>query len=1107
MHTLDEAVSRFGEQARAKLRNVAAYGQPEEQLRGPIETLLGDIAGLCGFAKGTVVAVGETSLADLKTRPDYAVSVNNGLAGFIEIKAPGKGADPRKFRDVHDREQWGRLKSLPNLIYADGNQFSLWHNGDLIGSIVQLHGDIETAGDQLAAPAALQQVFAEFLGWEPTAPRTARQLAEMTARLCRLLRDEVTEQLAENSPSLTALAQDWRQLLFPEASNEQFADGYAQAVTFGLLVARARHIELKDGLDRAAKQLGTTNSLIGAALRLLTDDAAGQLALKTSLGTLVRVLDAVEWQKISRGDPDAWLYFYEHFLETYDNSLRKKTGSYYTPPEVVRTMVRLVDEALKSQRYAVPAGLASPSVTLADPAVGTGTFVLGALRQIAESVEADQGAGAVPAAIEAAIGRIMAFELQLGPFAVAQLRIVAELTELIGTPPRGQLRMFVADTLSNPYVEEEKIPGFAEQVADSRKAANRIKRDAPITVVIGNPPYKDKAKGKGGWVEAGGRNSPRSPPLNDWMPPPEWGVGAHSRHLYNLYVYFWRWATWKVFDHHANSNTGMVCFITAAGFLAGPGFQKMRDYLRRKTDEIWVIDCSPDGHQPEINTRIFEGVQQPVCIVLASRPTAVDEAVPAVTRYQSLPLGRRAEKLTALNKLTLGGSGWTECPRDWRAPFVPQSQGAWSSFPRLAQLFDYDGTGVMAGRTWVFAPDPATLLRRWQTLVQAPKEQKEALFFPHIRNQKLGDKHVSKLVTKALPGFPLRAVSVADDSGECVTPVRYGFRSLDRQWAIPDSRLLNQSNPELWASRSEQQVYLTAQEDRAPVSGPAVTFTAHVPDVHHYAGRGGRVFPLWRNPEATSGNVRAQLLDFLGTRFKRVVSPSDFMAYIAAVTATPAFTTRFQSDMSTPGLRLPITANAELFARVVAIGRKVIWLQTFGERFADAANDRPNKSPRLPSSPPHIPMGGGISYDATKFPDSIGYDAVAQRLTVGDGYIDGVTPQMWSYEVSGKQVLLQWFSNRRANRTKPVIGEKRAPSRLGELRPDSWPAEYTTELIDLLHVLGSLVQLEPTQAEALEQVCSGPTFSENELLAAHALVVEASDLRQGDTPMEQVRLI
>src|SRR5438132_14004585 len=137
------------------------------------------------------------------------------------------------------------------------------------------------------------------------------------------------------------------------------------------------------------------------------------------------------------------------------------------------------------------------------------------------------------------------------------------------------------------------------------------------------------------------------------MPPADWGVGAHAKHLRNLYIYFWRWATWKVFDHDPQASTGIVCFITVAGFLNGPGFQKMRDYLRRTADAIWVIDCSPEGHQPEINTRIFQGVQQPVCIVLVARSAQADPDTAAAVRYTALPEGRREEKFVALGKLAL----------------------------------------------------------------------------------------------------------------------------------------------------------------------------------------------------------------------------------------------------------------------------------------------------------------------------------------------------------------------------------------------------------------------------------------------------------------------
>jgi hypothetical protein len=224
-------IAAFGLNAKAKLANPAVKGEPEEQLRAPLETLIVDLAEFCGFSRSEVTAVGESSLADLKTRPDYAITVRKALVGFIEVKAPGKGADPRKFRDKHDRGQWEKLQSLPNLVYTDGNEFSLWRNGEIEGSPVRLIGDVETSGADLSAPPGLLALFEDFIRWQPIPPRDAKQPAEVSARLCWLLREEVMEQMSLGSPALTALAADWRKLLFPEASDAQFADGYAQAVT------------------------------------------------------------------------------------------------------------------------------------------------------------------------------------------------------------------------------------------------------------------------------------------------------------------------------------------------------------------------------------------------------------------------------------------------------------------------------------------------------------------------------------------------------------------------------------------------------------------------------------------------------------------------------------------------------------------------------------------------------------------------------------------------------------------------------------------------------------------------------------------------------------
>jgi predicted helicase len=824
---------------------------------------------------------------------------------------------------------------------------------------------------------------------------------------------EVVEQMELGNPGLTALAQDWRKLLFPQADDAQFADGYAQAVTFGLLVARSRDISLSGGIDHAAHELRKSNSLIATALRLLTDDVTNQEALKTSLATLARVLDEVNWHTISKDRPEAWLYFYEDFLEVYDNKLRKQTGSYYTPPEVVFAMVNLVDEALRGPLFERPAGFAAADVVVADPAVGTGTFLLGVLRRIALTVSDDQGPGAIRGAIEAAAKRVIGFELQFGPFAVAQLRVIAEMqslmaTPLASTPPIPDLKLFITDTLGNPFIEEETLGHLYEPVAKSRRDANTIKKMQPITVVIGNPPYKNHASGQRGWIESG--SAGRVPPMNRWLLPPEWGAGAHAHHLKNLYVYFWRWATLKVFGsgwHDATrepeeDRCGITCFITVAGFLNGPGFQKMREDLRRDSSEIWVIDCSPEGHQPAVPTRIFQGVQQPVCIVLAARASNKSRNEPSRLRYVALPKGQRDTKFASLAKLTLADPAWVDGAIGWREPFLPEQTGAWANFPLLSDLFAWSGSGVTAHRVWPISPDVQTLERRWEVLrKESDPERKELLF------HRDSDRHVTKTVLLDLGPYLVRQVSVAQDQEPVVSPIRYAYRSFDRQWIPPDNRLLSRARPELWAGYSSKQVYLTALEAHSPTSCPAVTFAGLIPDLHHYKGSfGGRAYPLWRDRATMQPNVKPALLAYLAKIYGRVAKAEDVMAYIAAAMAHPAFTARFASDLVRPGLHVPITAETTLFAEAVALGSEVIWLHCYGERFADPGANRPKQSPRLPKeNAPMIPAGGAIPSAPEPLPDTMDYDPSTRRLIVGKGYIENVTPEMWAYEVSGKRVL------------------------------------------------------------------------------------------------------
>lgn len=1083
------AVSAFGKAAKSKLTAVSMTGQPEDQLRAPIEQLWHALCTASGRHVEQMTLVGETSLADLSVRPDYAVEYSGTLIGFIEIKAPGKGADPRLFTDAHDRTQWTKLQALPNLIYFDGQEMSLWQSGKLVGSISKFSGGIVDAGESLLPPTNLMQLWESFFSWHPLAPRTPHGLATMSAQLCRLLRDEVREQLELENPDLIGLRNDWKGLLFPEATDDQFADWYAQAVTFGLLLARARGIDLGQGVEAAARELAaSTQTLIGSALRALVDTAASKNALQTSVATMGRVLAVVDWAKISKNDADAWLYFYEGFLQTYDKKLRKKTGSYYTPVEVVRAMTGLVDEALVTN-LGLTAGLADKTVTIVDPAMGTGTFLLEIVRRIAESVSEDLGPGAVGPALEEALRRLIGFELQLGPFAVAQLRLLAELQEYgVSEADPAMLRTYVTNTLEDPFVEEKSLGSWYQPITEARRAANKAKAEEEILVVIGNPPYKDKSRGKGAWVEKGSDAHDKAL-LEDFFPPPEWGAGAHTKHLYNLYVYFWRWAMWKVFDNHKLADKGVICFITVAGMLHGQGFQGMRKSIREKADDVWVINCSPEGFTPPVNTRVFEAMKHEVCIVLAVKNGGTTKEQPARVRYRELGLGHRNSKFEELEGIRLNDADWVDSGNGWRDPFLPASEDVWLAYPSMRDIFRYDGSGTMPGRTWVIDPDVEMLKKRWTALLAEKTLKTKRL----LMQEHPSDRRIDTVLTDNLPGFEAKTKSLHDESGDCPEPVRIAFRSLDRQWIIPDKRVINRPNPTLWSARSDSQVWLTAPSSESPFGGPALTASGLVPDLHHYGGRGGRAFPLWLDKGATVSNIVPGLARLLAERFGEAVSDEDLFAYVAGITAHSGYTTTFAKDLETPGLRVPITASPELFEKVVAAGKKVLWSYSYGTRFVDPAEGRPSGAPRLsPDTRPAVPAGGSIPAIPEGMPENVSFDPTEQELSIGVGRISNVTPEMWSYQISGTPVIKQWFSSRQKNRERVVIGDRQV-SPLLKIHSDRWTAEYTSQLIDLLNVVGILVELETEQAGLLKQVLDGPTVNVDDLLSSGVLPVPPTE--------------
>jgi hypothetical protein len=352
-------------------RKLGRGGQPEDQLRGPVERLLGLLSRHVGLRDA--VAYGEVRLKDLRARPDYAVDVGNARVGYVELKRPGRGVPltPGWKATRDERKQWLKLRALPNLVYTDGLVWRRYSYGEPASDAVRLVGEFGAAAAPLrASDHRFIGMIEDFLLWAPEPPHSLIELVKIVAGLCDLLHDEVYAVLT-GSPGhaahehLTLLAEDWRDLLFPGLDNVNFADAFAQTITFALLLARVDGISV-DGisLHETGRLLGKRHSLIGRAFSVLTDGAAAE-QLRT-IETLRRVIGAASLASIDDSQRDIYAELYERFLGIYDPELRTLSGSFYTPPPLAKFMTRFVDEILQTELDR-PRGFADDDVIVVDP--------------------------------------------------------------------------------------------------------------------------------------------------------------------------------------------------------------------------------------------------------------------------------------------------------------------------------------------------------------------------------------------------------------------------------------------------------------------------------------------------------------------------------------------------------------------------------------------------------------------------------------------------------------------------------------------------------------------------------------------------------------------
>ncbi len=1082
-----EALQGFASAVTEKMTQIIP-GEPEEQLRGPFEGLMSSAGPILGWK---VVPTGEMQLPNRLGKPDFGINRNNLLTGYAELKAPGAGANTKQFKG-HNREQFKRFSSIPNILYTDGNEWSLYRNGEQVGSIVRLSGNVSTDGKAavtLQDAQALISLLRDFLSWEPIIPTNRKGkidlkgFARFLAPLCRMLRDDVSDALKHPDSPIVKLADEWRQLLFPDASDKQFADAYAQTVTFALLLART------EGIDPFEQDKNNTTfeeqyGLLARALQLLTDQQARK-EISTSLNLLLRIVDVVSPDSLT-DTQELWLYFYEDFLAVYDPELRKDAGVYYTPLEVVRAQVRLLDKLLAT-RMNKPLGFADSGVITLDPAVGTGTYLLGIIDHALTRVKEEQGTGAVPGKATELANNLYGFEWMVGPYAVSELRISRTLRDYGASLPDNGLNIYLTDTLESPNAEPPQVTLYQEPVAEQHAKALNVKSEVPVIICIGNPPYDrhEAARGDnkartGGWVRWGDDGDDKkgiSPILSDFIEPAKAsGHGGDIKNLYNFYVYFWRWALWKVFEHETAGAPGIVSFISASSYLDGDAFSGMREHMRKLCDEIWIIDLGGEGRGTRQSENVF-AIQTPVAIAIAIRSKGTDLNEPATVHYSCIE-GPRKEKLAKLDLIhDFDTVQWQDCPTGWQDPFRPMIENSkYFSWPLLTSLMPWQHSGSQAKRTWPIGPEKGLLKRRWEVLLDSQersklfKETRDRTIYSECQPLRRADEK-KKAIYKLSSNSP-------------VPPIEpYAFRSYDRQWILADPRLGDYLRPVLWQTHSEHQVYLSSLFSQPLGAGPALTCSALIPDLHHFSGRGAKdTIPLYRTQDTSEANILPGLFKILEGVYKREVSPQDFLAYVYGVLANPSFTANYAKELDTHQLRVPLTKDAVLFEQARSIGSRLLWLHTYGERFVPS---------ELTTG--HVPPGAtkcvkAVPGSPDDYPTEFSYDKTKQTLYAGGGEFNPVREDVYEFEVSGLKVVQSWLKYR----MKKGAGKKSSP--LDDIRPERWTSQFTTELLELLWILTDTVEHYPEQAKLLEAVIDSECFQIEELPSVPAEMRKAPKL-------------
>ncbi|NJL06776.1 MAG: N-6 DNA methylase, partial [Chloroflexaceae bacterium] len=660
-----------------------------------------------------IEAINEPTRAEYGA-PDFVLQDGQTPIGHVEAKDVDKplqkwikeseGDAPKS----SEGKQFKRYRAaLGNLLITDGLE---WHW--FVGGEARTREPVRVATWDVKrkrlrptpnAEPELLTLLAQFRAQQVPTISTPRDLAARLAQLALWLRDAINQVFAseESGGDLHSQYEAFRELLLPTLTYAEFADMYAQTLVYGLFAARVAQPDVPQfDRDKAEKLLPATNPFLRNLFRQisgsdlderiawLVDDCA-QLLARTDMSAVLR-----DFGKATRQE-DPVVHFYETFLAAYDPRMREARGVYYTPEPVVGYIVRSVD-ALLRRDFGRAAGLADPQTLILDPATGTATFLHAVVQQIYRTLEQQGMAGQWNSYVpEQLLPRLFGFELLMAPYTVAHLKLGLLLQQYGYTfGSKQRLAIYLTNTLGDAP-PQPTLGGFGKFIADEGAAAEQVKRDKPVMVVLGNPPYSGHSENKGAWINTLIREyfQVDGAPLGERNP--KW--------LNDDYVKFIRFGQWRI----TQTGEGVLAYISNNGYLDNPTFRGMRQSLLHSFSTIYILNLrgnskkkerAPDGGPDE---NVFD-IQQGVAIgIFVKDTTAASPPAPATVYYADL-WGERAGKYALLAATDVTNTEWhTLTPDSPYYLFVPQDTDIREEYLQgwgVPDVFGVNSVGIVTAR-------------------------------------------------------------------------------------------------------------------------------------------------------------------------------------------------------------------------------------------------------------------------------------------------------------------------------------------------------------------------------------------------------------------------